>query len=267
MRRVLDAELRKLTTIRVWAWLLIGAVAITALYVSLQIAFADDPNNTWTLPLHSIQGQRTLLASAASAAAPLAAVLGAVGMAGEFRHRTATPTFLGAPHRSRVIAAKLVTYAIAGAGYAAVCLVVAVAIASPWLAADGIRLELSHPDNLAALAGVTVAAVAFGTIGVGLGALLRDQVATIVGLLIYLFVVEPILTGVGSMETLTNYLPGPARNALTGTALTTRGSSNPGRAQWSWRSTPSCWPSPAPRPPPAATCCRPIAASHEAACA
>ena len=222
MRRVLGAEFRKLATTRLWAWLLLGAVAITALYVSLQVAFADDPSNTLTLPLDRIRGQRSLLASAASAAAPLAAVLGAVGMAGEFRHRTATPTFLGTPRRSRVVAAKLVTYALAGVGYAAACLGVAVAIAWPWLAADGIRLHLTHPATLATLAGVTVAAAMFGALGVGLGALLRDQVATIVGLLIYLFVVEPILTGVGSLETLTNYLPGPARNALTGTALTSR---------------------------------------------
>lgn len=222
MRRLLGAEFRKLATTRLWAWLLLAAAAITSLYVSLQITFANDPSNTFTQPLDAIEGQRTLLASAASAAAPLAAVLGAIGIAGEFRHRTATPTFLASPRRSRVVAAKLATYAITGGGYAAVCLGVAIAIGWPWLAADGIRLELTHPDILATLAGVTIAAATFGTIGVGLGALLRDQVATIVGLLIYLFVVEPILTGVGSLEALTNYLPGPARNALTGTALTTR---------------------------------------------
>lgn len=221
MRLLLSAEFRKLSTTRLWVWLLLAAAAITSLYVSLQIAFADDPA-TWTQPLHTIQGQRTLLASAASAAAPLAAVLGAIGIAGEFRHRTATPTFLASPRRNRVIAAKLATYAITGGGYAIVCLGVAVAIGWPWLAADGIRLDVTDPDTLATLGGVIVAAATFGAIGVGLGALLRDQVATIVGLLVYLFVVEPILTAVGSLETLTNYLPGPARNALTGTALTTR---------------------------------------------
>lgn len=221
MQPLLTAELRKLTTTRLWLWLLVAAAAITALYVSLQLAFADDPE-TWTLPLHTIAGQRTLLASAASAAAPLAAVLGAVGIAGEFRHRTVTPTLLASPHRGRVVAAKLGTYAVAGAGYATTCLAVAIGIAWPWLANDAIRLDLFHPDNLATLVGVILAATMFGAIGVGLGALLRDQVTTIVGLLTYLFVVEPILTGVGAMNTLTNYLPGPARNAVTGTSLTTR---------------------------------------------
>lgn len=221
MQRLLSAEILKLATTRLWVRLLVAAAAITALYVSLQLVFADDPD-TWTRPLHTVAGQRTLLASAASAAAPLAAVLGAVGVAGEFRHRTATPTLLACPHRGRVVLAKLVVHGAAGTGYAVTCLAVAVAIAWPWLAADGIRLDLSHPDNLITLAGVTLAAATFGAIGVGLGALLRDQVTTVVGLLMYLFVIEPILTGVGAIDTLTNYLPGPARNALTGTALTTR---------------------------------------------
>lgn len=91
MRRLVGVELRKLLTVRLWVWLLLAATAITALVVSLQIAFADDPD-TWTRPLHTIPGQRTLLAAAASASAPLAAVLGATGAAGEFRHSTAIPT-------------------------------------------------------------------------------------------------------------------------------------------------------------------------------
>lgn len=220
--RLLRAEVRKLTTTRLWLWLLLASAAITALYVSLQLAFADDPSNTWTAPLATVAGRRTLLASAASAAAPLSAVLGAIGSAGEFHHRTATPTFLAAPQRGRVIGAKLATYTLVGVAYALAALVVATSIAWPWLRADGIRLGLSHPDIVATVVGVVVAAGLFGTIGVGLGALVRDQVATVVGLLIYLFVVEPILTGVGGLETLTNLLPGPARNALTGTALTGR---------------------------------------------
>ncbi|QBI19678.1 hypothetical protein ER308_09020 [Egibacter rhizosphaerae] len=56
----------------------------------------------------------------------------------------------------------------------------------------------------------------------GLGALLEDQTVTVVGLLIYLFVVEPVLTGVGAIHSWTVYLPGPARSALTGSTLTNR---------------------------------------------
>jgi ABC-2 type transport system permease protein len=54
---------------------------------------------------------------------------------------------------------------------------------------------------------------------VGLGALLRDQIATAAGLLIYLFVAEPILTRIPALDAWTIYLPGPAASALTQQAL------------------------------------------------
>jgi len=164
MTRLIAGEFHKLFTTRLWLWLLLAAVATTALYVSLDIAFADDPD-TWTYPLSTEEGQRTLLAIGAGVA-PLVAVLAAIGLTGEFRHRTATATFLATPHRGRVVAAKLVTYALVGVGYA--------------------------------LAGV----------------------ATVVGLLIYLFVVEHILTAIPALNSWTMYLPGKAQEALAGTTLT-----------------------------------------------
>jgi hypothetical protein len=66
-----------------------------------------------------------------------------------------------------------------------------------------------------------VAAVAlFGLVGVGLGALLRDQVATVVGLLVYLFVAEPIIAGIPAWQGWTIYLPGQASTALAHVTLT-----------------------------------------------
>jgi len=62
----------------------------------------------------------------------------------------------------------------------------------------------------------------FALVGVGLGALLRNQVATVVGLLIYRFVAEPILTGIPALTDWTIYLPGSASAALTQVSLTTQ---------------------------------------------
>lgn len=211
MTRLILAEFRKLFTTRLWLWLLLGSAGITALYVSLSIGFADNPNNP-TPPLTTTSGQNTVF-SLGSAAGALVAVLGAIGITGEYRHRTATATFLATPRRGRVVLAKLVTYATVGVGYALVCIVVTAAIALPWLAAEGI--EVTADGKPATLAGVVGAVAIYALVGVGLGALVRDQVATVAGLLIYVFVVEPILTRIPAFASWSRYLPDAAANALT----------------------------------------------------
>lgn len=213
MRRLVTAEFHKLATTRLWLWLLLGSVALTALYASLAIAFGDSPDNP-TPPLASPAGQRTVF-SVGQGAGTLLAVLAAIGLTGEFRHQTATTTFLATPNRGQVVLAKLATYALVGIGYALVCIAITVAIALPWLDAKGIQVPVGGNGIPATLAGVVAAVAIFGLIGVGLGALVREQAATVVGLLVYLFIAEPIVTRIPALSSWTIYLPGAAANALT----------------------------------------------------
>ncbi|HEV3496800.1 MAG TPA: ABC transporter permease [Actinomycetes bacterium] len=227
MRRLIAAEFHKLATTRLWLWLLLGSVALTALYASLAIAFGDTPDNP-TPPLASPAGQRTVF-SVGQGAGTLLAVLAAIGLTGEFRHQTATTTFLATPNRSRVVLAKLITYALVGVGYSLVCIAVTIAIALPWLNAKGIRVPLTGNGIPATLAGVVAAVTIFGLIGVGLGALVREQVATVVGLLVYLFIAEPIVTRIPALSSWTIYLPGAAASALTQVAQANQTFLPPGR--------------------------------------
>lgn len=213
MGRLIAAEFHKLATTRLWLWLVGASVALTALYASLAIAFGDSPDNP-TPPLASPAGQRTVF-SVGQGAGTLLAVLAAIGLTGEFRHQTATTTFLATPRRGRVVLAKLATYALVGVGYALVCIAVTIAIALPWLDAKGIPVSLGGNGIPATLTGVVATVATFGLIGVGLGGLVREQVATVVGLLVYLFVAEPIVTRIPALSRWTIYLPGAAANALT----------------------------------------------------
>jgi ABC-2 type transport system permease protein len=219
MSRLIAAEFSKLATTRLWLWLLVASMAITALYAGLNIGFAD---NTVTYSLVTPQGQQTLFGVAAGAAKPLAAVLGAIGLTGEFRHRTATATFLASPNRGRVIAAKLATYGVVGAAYGVASTLVVATAATIWLPAKGVDISLTANGLPATMIGGVVAVAIYGLIGVGLGALARDQVATVVGMLIYLYVVETIVTEIPALGDWTIYLPGPAASALSGISLTTR---------------------------------------------
>ncbi|AYY11986.1 hypothetical protein EF847_03955 [Actinobacteria bacterium YIM 96077] len=221
MGRLLRGELRKLVTTRLWLWLLLGAVTLTALYASLNIAFTDDPEN-FAPHLSTPEGQRLHVATAAQPATTFAAVLAAIGITGEFRHRTATTTFLATPRRVKVVVAKLILYAAVGAAYAAACLGTTVALGIPLLASMDIDFDILGPGMPATFAGIVAAGLAFGVLGVALGALLREQVATVVGLLIYRFIAEPIVTEVPALHDWTLYLPGPATSALVGSVLENR---------------------------------------------
>jgi hypothetical protein len=52
---------------------------------------------------------------------------------------------------------------------------------------------------------------------VGLGALLRNQVGAIVGALVYLYVVEPLLSAFSATAAVYKWLPGGALEAMTTT--------------------------------------------------
>ena len=151
MAALIAGEFRKLLSTRLWLWLLLAALGVTALYATLDIAFANTPG-TFTLPLTTPQGQRTLLAVGAGGS-PLVAVLAAVGVTGEYRHRTVTMTFLATPHRGRVVVAKLAAYAMSGAAFALACFAAAATIALPWLATKHIPLTVGVSGVIASFPG------------------------------------------------------------------------------------------------------------------
>lgn len=211
MTRLVRAELRKLLTTRLWLWLLLGSMGLVALFTSLALVFAGDPDNP-SPPLETADGLRTLFSTVTGASA-LVAVLGVIGITSEYRHLTITPTFLATPRRERVVAAKLVTYTAAGLGYGLACALTVLAIALPWLAIKDVAASGGvFVPTLAA--GVAVLGI-YGLLGVGLGALLRNQVAAVVGLLVFLFVVEPILTAIPALNSVGKFLPGAAASSVT----------------------------------------------------
>jgi ABC-2 type transport system permease protein len=210
------AEWAKLLTTRTWIGLLLGACllvgGVTALFTGLAGNSGGNGQQAFP-PVADAAFQRLTLAQI-SQAAVFVLILGVIGMTQEYRHRTATPTFLTTPRRGLVVAAKVVGYALVAVPFAAVVAAVGVAVLELYGGARGTTAPLTG-GNLRVLLYAVLALVIYAVIGVGVGALLRNQVGAIVGALVYLRVVEPIIAAVPATAPAYKWLPGGALQAMT----------------------------------------------------
>jgi ABC-2 type transport system permease protein len=212
--RLVNSEWTKLLTTRVWIGLLLGSCVLVGGFAALFTGFAGGSDSG--LPAVGTEDYEQLALAVSANATILFVVLGIIGTTQEYRHRTATPTFLASPHRGRVVIAKLVAYALAAIPMALVVIAVDVLVVSVYAGAKGAAPSLSG-DNLRVLAGAWGALVIYTVIGVGVGALLRNQVGAIVGVLVYLFVVESLIQSIPATSGAYKWLPGGATEAMTAT--------------------------------------------------
>jgi ABC-type transport system involved in multi-copper enzyme maturation permease subunit len=146
-----------------------------------------------------------------------AALLGALSITSEIRHGTIRPTFLVTPRRRRVVTAKVSVSVLIGAGFGLVGGAVAAAVGAAALRGRGIDVQLDGGDHALLVAGATAAAALWAAIGVGIGALIRHQVPTLVGLCAWLLFVEGLLAdATGGLGDVGRLLPGSAAAALSG---------------------------------------------------
>jgi ABC-2 type transport system permease protein len=214
MTALVRSEWTKLFTTRVWLGLLLGCCALVTLFAVLLTAFAGNPESG--LPPVGTDVYEELAFATAGNVVVLFIILGIIGMTQEYRHRTATPTFLTTPRRGRVVVAKLIAYAAAAVPLALTVLAVNVAVVYIHAGARGATPTLDG-DNLRILLSSGLALVVYAVLGVGVGALLRNQVGAIVGALVYLFVVEPIIRQIPATAPAYKWLPGGGLEALTAT--------------------------------------------------
>jgi ABC-2 family transporter protein len=209
MTRLIRAELTKLRTTRVVYGMAAAVAAFAVLTVVAGVTTAgtqgNAPLSADSLPM-LVGGPVTLLAGAAL-------LLGILGMTGEFRHQTVTQTFLVTPDRGRVVAAKLLAYPLAGIALALATLAVTAAAGAGWLAAKGLTPSLLDA-RLGRVVGVALLGAGLcGLVGVGVGALVRNQVAALVGTLVWVLLVEGLLLSLLNAPSLGKWLPSAAAAA------------------------------------------------------
>jgi ABC-2 type transport system permease protein len=150
-------------------------------------------------------------------AALFGALLGALSITSEVRHGTIRPTFLVSPWRGRVLVAKIWVSTLIGAGFGLVACALAAGVGTVALRVRGIDVQLGGGDYALLLVGGSAAAALWAAIGVGVGAVLRNQVPTLIGISAWLLFVEGLLVGdIAGVGDVGRFAPGALGMAVSG---------------------------------------------------
>jgi len=207
--RLVSAEILKVTSTKMWLGMLIGVVLYTGIGVAATV-FAPATPGVDVATLQTPEGMRNLFAQAGGAYV-FAIVLGTLGMTQELRHQTLTSTLLAEPRRNRVMVAKMAAYAVIGGVYGAI------GVAFGYLLALALLPLKTHADipwtAMWQIAGGTVLGCAlFAVLGVALGTLIRNQIDAILGVLVWVLIIESLL--VQFLPAVGKWLPGGALSGI-----------------------------------------------------
>jgi ABC-type transport system involved in multi-copper enzyme maturation permease subunit len=210
--RLVRAELLKQRTTRASLMLLLSMVGLIVLLIVLHVFSLSREH------LSAIDGQLKVVGWGTTVGALFAALLGATSITGEIRHGTIRPTLLATPKRERVVAAKLIAGALTGIAAGLLAEALAAGLEAAGLAVRGIHVQLAGGDYFQLLAGGAATGAFFAGIGLGVGALVRQQVGAVVGLTIWLILIETTL--IGNVPSAGKFAPGAAAGALAGAIQT-----------------------------------------------
>jgi ABC-2 type transport system permease protein len=200
------AEVMKIRTTSNW-WLFLTAVVV---FTALQLWTSGVSHHFTLYPALSTLGpaakaQAIAQAARARTAAGLAAIatsmmtagqffgvlfamlMGVLAMTNEFAHQTATATFLATPRRAVVAAAKLAAAACFGALFWLVSTAIDAVVTPVYLHAQHISYPLTGPVVTRSVLLNLLAYLMWAAFGLGLGTLVRGQLAAVItGLASYL---------------------------------------------------------------------------------
>jgi ABC-2 type transport system permease protein len=202
MTPLIRGELIKTLTTRTLLGYTVTGAALAIANVVIVTKFSGE--------LHSVSDKQEAIAGL-----PIIVLLfGLVGVTGEYRHRTAAPAVLAAGRdRALLLLARAVAYALTGLAVGALMVAAALAVGLPLLGAHR-GPGLASQDVALVAGGSMIAAGLSAIMGVAVGAVVRNQVAGVVGMLILAFVVSPLIAVID--ETAVEFTPFGAAFALAG---------------------------------------------------
>jgi ABC-2 type transport system permease protein len=201
---LLRGELIKVRTTRTALAFGVASVLLVVAYVLVSV-LAGDPT--------TVSEKRDALNVGGVLSVPLL-IFGIVGATGEYRHRTIAPAVLIAPDRVSLTLARVLAYVLTALAVGAAMVAVALALGLPLLSSQ-LGPDLAGKDYTRVISGGLIVASLTVVLGVGVGVLIRNQVAGVVGSLIWLFILSPLLGLID--ENLPNYTTLPAAGVAGGT--------------------------------------------------
>ncbi len=197
MSRLVAGELLKLRTTRTFFGVVGAAIGLMVLIAAAAAAAANfAPEDRPGLDLLDV----------GIFASYFALIIGVLAVSTEFRHGTITPTLLATPNRARVVLAKLIAHAIAGLLFGLAAYGLISLLLFPILAVRGVDSGIDTGTAVEMIVGGSLAAALTAAIGVGVGAIVRNQVGAVVAVVVYLFMIEPLLSAVpGLAEPIEKY--------------------------------------------------------------
>jgi ABC-2 type transport system permease protein len=152
-------------------------------------------------------------------ASAMAAILGILAITTEFRHGTITPSLLVSPWRSKLLTAKLEASVITGLLLGLLTGLLIAGIVAGFASLRDFEDDATGSLVVHQIIGVTLAAGLYAAFGLGLGALVRNQVGAIIGLLLFLLLIEPLSTAIPTVgDKIEKYGIGGTTGALTQTS-------------------------------------------------
>ncbi|MGW4519795.1 ABC transporter permease [Amycolatopsis sp. NPDC004378] len=227
MGNLIKAEFRKTLSLNTW-WVLLIPLALVAFWLTFAWGkitndFADFLGSDEARQVTELIGLDPAkvpvgllaLAHGVNIAQLVPGLFGIFALAGEYRSKTITTTFLTAPNRISALTAKMLTYVGWGAIYGLVSFgVSAVAVMA---SVDSGRWP-SAGQWLAALGGTVLAAVLVTLFGIGFGAVLRSVPLAVVLFLVWFLIIENVLVILlwGQTTLLGGILPNGTANGIVG---------------------------------------------------
>jgi len=219
--RLLRAEVLKLRTVwSTWVILLVtmgltGALGVLVGFAPHRRALAEG-----LFPARGTPAWFDDVFSTMAVAITLSLILGIISVTGEYRHKTVTPTLLAEPRRGHTVAAKLVVSAGGGllvglAGCVMGLLLGLGLVAGGFGNTSSMLTEYRH-----VFPGILAAATLYAVYGLGLGAMLKNQIVALVAGLGFEVVVTPIF--VGMLPGVGRYFPSQSAAALESVAAAAR---------------------------------------------